>query len=504
MPNILKARLMARSSKPEEATMRRSPRLLIPLLALMLAPWPATAENHTVRSVNNQFIPRDITIQLGDTVTWNNEGLNHNVVEINGLFRCANGCDETGGNGNPASNPWSVTVPFNSEGEFRYFCEVHGGQTGNGQVFGMAGTVTVLAPSAPGNLRLGGNTLTVSEGGGNAQLQVQRVEGSDGAASVQFSTQNGSATSPSDFTSASGVLNWADGDNAPKGISIPIIDDSSTESQEQFTVRISNPTGAGLGAPSQTSVRINDNDNVTPPPTGGPGTLRLAAEVFEGNEGDGNLLLTVERLEGTNGAVSVSLSASGGTATDGEDFDPVATTVSWASGDGTAKQVSLPVIDDNEDEGVETVNVGISAPTGGAVLGDQTTAKAAIFDNDGGDGCSEAGGQSLCLNAGDRFKVQVSFRSQQGENGRGQILPLNQDSGLFTFFDPNNAEILVKVLNTCGFANRFWVFFAATTNQEFTLSVTDTASDVVRFYNNDFGPEPAATILDTDAFATCP
>lgn len=83
-----------------------------------------------------QFQPANLTIQAGDTVTFVNAGGSHNVVsDTPGLFRCANGCDGSGGNGNPAAG-WTVTIPFNTAGTFGYHCQLH-------QSMGMSGVITV-------------------------------------------------------------------------------------------------------------------------------------------------------------------------------------------------------------------------------------------------------------------------------------------------------------------------------------------------------------------------
>lgn len=92
-----------------------------------------------------EFIPRELTIEPGDTVTWRNLGGFHNVVADNGAFRCANGCDGLGGNGAPSSQIWRATLSFPQAGTFGYFCEPHG-QPGEG----MYGTITVVgAPVLP-------------------------------------------------------------------------------------------------------------------------------------------------------------------------------------------------------------------------------------------------------------------------------------------------------------------------------------------------------------------
>ena len=79
----------------------------------------------------------------------------------------------------------------------------------------------------------------------------------------------------------------------------------------------------------------------------------------------------------------------------------------------------------------------------------------------------------------------------------------SDDSGLFYFFNPDNWEMLIKVLNGCDVNDHYWVFFAATTNVEFTLTVTDTERSVTKAY---FNPQfhSANAVTDTAAFATCP
>ncbi|MDA8016846.1 MAG: ARC6/PARC6 family protein [Thermoanaerobaculia bacterium] len=76
------------------------------------------------------------------------------------------------------------------------------------------------------------------------------------------------------------------------------------------------------------------------------------------------------------------------------------------------------------------------------------------------------------------------------------------DSGLYYFFDADNWEMLVKVLDACGFNDHFWVFSAATTNVEYTLTVTDTFTGKKKRYFNSLGTA-APAITDTSAFATC-
>ena len=109
----------------------------------------------------------------------------------------------------------------------------------------------------------------------------------------------------------------------------------------------------------------------------------------------------------------------------------------------------------------------------------------------------------LCLHHG-RFQVEAEWVDFDDNTGRGAPVAMQStDSGILWFFDPNNWEVLVKVLDGCGINQHFWVFAAATTNVGYTLKVTDTATGLARSYTNRLGVA-SPTVTDTNAFATCP
>lgn len=110
---------------------------------------------------------------------------------------------------------------------------------------------------------------------------------------------------------------------------------------------------------------------------------------------------------------------------------------------------------------------------------------------------------TLCL-LGGRFKVEVVFRPPGGTTQPANAIPFTDRAGMFWFFNENNIEMLVKMQNACVAPfNRYWVFFAATTNVEFTVRVTDTDTGQTNPYSNPQGMV-ALPVADTQAFATCP
>ena len=112
--------------------------------------------------------------------------------------------------------------------------------------------------------------------------------------------------------------------------------------------------------------------------------------------------------------------------------------------------------------------------------------------------------KALCLQD-QRFKTEIDWMDEDGNSGSavGAFPGPVDDSGLFFFFDQDNWEMLIKVIDGCEINNNFWVFHAGMTNVEYTLTVTDTQTNERYSVSNplDTLPEP---IRDTSAFATCP
>ncbi|MXX74469.1 MAG: PKD domain-containing protein [Holophagales bacterium] len=102
-----------------------------------------------------------------------------------------------------------------------------------------------------------------------------------------------------------------------------------------------------------------------------------------------------------------------------------------------------------------------------------------------------------------RYAVSVEWRTAGGAVGRGSVVHAGtNDSGIFHFFDPNNWEVLIKILDGCEMNRHVWVFSASTTNLGYTIEVTDTVTGEVKEYGNEPG-RPAVAITDATAFRAC-
>lgn len=119
-----------------------------------------------------------------------------------------------------------------------------------------------------------------------------------------------------------------------------------------------------------------------------------------------------------------------------------------------------------------------------------------IFPND------ISGAPDTALLLSDRFRVQVEW-DDGSRSGFARDVLTSGNSGIFSFFDTANWEVMVKVLDACAFSGNYWVFFAGTTDVGFTLEVEDLATGDTRVYSNPVG-NTAETVTDTMAFSTCP
>lgn len=103
-------------------------------------------------------------------------------------------------------------------------------------------------------------SLIVNENVGTVTLTVTLSGVSNTPVSVNYSTSNSTALSGTDYSSSNGTLIFAVGETS-KIITLPIIDDTNSESTESFTVTLSSPSGATI-ANGTTTIDITDNEPV--------------------------------------------------------------------------------------------------------------------------------------------------------------------------------------------------------------------------------------------------
>ena len=205
-------------------------------------------------------------------------------------------------------------------------------------------------------------TLSIAGGSGtegadsSISFTVTLDEAASDTVTVDYATSDGTATAGSDYTAASGTLTF-DAGTTSKTISVSMADDETDESDETFTVTLSNASGADLGTSTATGTITNRAVVVETTPTlsiaGGSGT--------EGDDDDIDFTVTLN--EAATDTVTVDYATSDGTADAGDDYTAKSGTLSFSAGT-TSKTISVSIENDVENESDETFTVTLSNASG--------------------------------------------------------------------------------------------------------------------------------------------
>ena len=194
------------------------------------------------------------------------------------------------------------------------------------------GTNTVQLASATGS-------VVEDAASGKVSVTITRTGDVSSACSVQLSTVNGTATSPTDYTAISSqVVSFAIGESS-KTVDITIVNRAGFQGDRNFTVSLASPTSATLGATTSATITIQEAIE--------PSVLQFSTTTFSANQESTSVNVTITRTGGGS-AVTVNLSTADDTALAGTDYTAI-----------TNQTVNIPA-------NVNSVNVPItlSAPTG--------------------------------------------------------------------------------------------------------------------------------------------
>ena len=232
------------------------------------------------------------------------------------------------------------------------------------------------------SVQLSSSVYDAGEADGTATVTVTLSHAVDADVTVAYATADADALAGSDYADTHGTLTFIGNLNnsgtgqTSKTIQIPILQDADAEDPEALTLALSNAlpgTSSVLGAPATATVTIADDDP--------PGMIDFRALRYEVAETGGEAIVTVERIGGVGGAVSVDYETSDGSATAGADYTHASGTLNWAAGDGGDKTFAVPVTWDGRAEGTEAISLALTNPGGGADLGPRSAAIIRIGDD---------------------------------------------------------------------------------------------------------------------------
>ena len=212
------------------------------------------------------------------------------------------------------------------------------------------------------------STLSVAEETNNVTFTVVRTGATNTAATVNYATIAGTATAGADYRTTNGILSFAAGVTT-NTFAVTVINDTLSESNQVFNVRLSSATNTSLGT-SNVVVTILTNDSAV---------FTLSATATN-TESAGTLTITVARTGTTNNAVTVDFATTNVTATAGSDYSATNATLSFAAGE-TNKTFTLAITEDDTQETNETFRIVLSNPTDARIS--LATNVLTISDNDG-------------------------------------------------------------------------------------------------------------------------
>ena len=219
--------------------------------------------------------------------------------------------------------------------------------------------------------------VTVDEDAGSATFTVRLSKRWTSIVYVDVDTFNGTATAGSDYTAVDRRVSVSRGATT-RSVSVSIIDDTTVESNETFTLRLSNPSNATLSASPSATSTIRDDDTPPPPVVSLTSTVLSVAET---NSSGVQIAAVLNKAATRASSVRVSATgaARGGSCYAGVEFYLSSSSFSFSVGADRASITLYPCAD--TDYNNETINVNLSSVgIAGLTLGSPTTTVVTILD----------------------------------------------------------------------------------------------------------------------------
>jgi hypothetical protein len=205
--------------------------------------------------------------------------------------------------------------------------------------------------------------FTEPSSSGFATIYVKRTGNLNLGSQVSYTINAGTAQDGADYNAAGATpaspLTFLGGQSSIQ-IRVPLLADTEDEPVQSFTLTLSSPVSAALGALSTTAVNLNDNDVA--------GKITLVGTQWSVTEGVGSAILTLTRSGGSASGASVVCQTGTGSATGGTDYTATSQTVAFGAGQ-TSATCTIPITQDGDSEGSETVPVSLASPSFGVTLG---------------------------------------------------------------------------------------------------------------------------------------
>ncbi|XP_017074655.2 sodium/calcium exchanger 3 isoform X1 [Drosophila eugracilis] len=194
---------------------------------------------------------------------------------------------------------------------------------------------------------------TVMENCGEFEVRVVRRGDLSVYASVEYETQDGTASAGTDFVGRKGLLSFPPGVDEQR-FRIEVIDDDVFEEDECFYIRLFNPSeGVKLAVPMIATVMILDDDHA--------GIFAFTDSAFEITESVGKFELKVMRYSGARGTVIVPYWTENDTATESKDYEEARGELVFENNE-SEKVIDLYILEESSYEKDVSFKVHIGEP----------------------------------------------------------------------------------------------------------------------------------------------
>jgi arylsulfatase A-like enzyme len=357
-------------------------------------------------------------------------------------------------------------------------------------------TVTVYDNESPPGISVADTSVTEGDTGSvAAHFVVSLSVPSTHTVTVDYATADGTATAPDDYTAVADTITFAPGETQAT-VDVPVIGDTVLETDETFTLGLSNPTNGTLATATATGTILDDDSRPVV-------TVGNSPAVTEGDSGTTDAVFTVALDATTTRDVSVDYATADGTASAPDDYLATSGTVTIPAGETTAN-ITVPVVGDTRYELAESFSIVIANPVNATLGPDTATAK--IADDDAPPTITI--GNNVVVTEGDNgttdavFTAQLSAASgltttadyQTSDSTASAPADYLATSGTVTF-DPGatTATISVPVVGDTVYEGdeRFLVVLTGATNG----SVSDDDYGAYGIIEND-DPAPVVSVAD--------
>lgn len=406
------------------------------------------------------------------------------------------GSDYTMTNGtltfNPGQTSATVTVPIigDTAYEGNETFNLYLSQPANVALGRGVGTGTIIDDDPAPTLSVSDASVAEGNSGMVACLfTVSLSAASSQTVTLTYSTAPGTATASSDYQSVTSSLSFSPGQTS-KQVTVWVIGDTLLESNETFTLNLSNPSGATLARAQGTGTILDDD---------GPVALSIADySAYEGNSGTTYFTFTASLSAPSGNTVSVYYTTMNGTATAGSDYQSTGGTL-YFSPDQTTKTFTIPVYGDTVYEPDETFYVTLSGASGasiaraqavGTILNDDVGLSIADYSQYEGNSGTRAFTFTASLTAASSQTVTVNYTTSNGSATAGS--DYQATSGVLTFSPGQTSQAITVIVNgdTLNEANEtFYVTLSGASGASLARSV---ATGTI--FNDD--PLPSLTVGD--------